>query len=58
MRTIWNITKSVTGKFAKVNSVQELNVDGQITKNRQYIADFLNSFFISVAENNINKSLE
>ena len=44
MRTIWNITKSVTGKFAKVNSVQELNVDGQITKHRQYIADFLNSF--------------
>ncbi|PNF20902.1 hypothetical protein B7P43_G11183 [Cryptotermes secundus] len=58
IRTIWNITKSVTGKFAKVNSVQELKVDGRITKNRQYIADFLNSFFISVAENNINKSLE
>jgi hypothetical protein len=57
-RTIWNITKSVAGKFPKVKLDQELKVDGQIIKNRQNIAEFLNGFFTSVVENNISKNLK
>jgi hypothetical protein len=40
-----------------VNPVQ-LKIKGQVISNRQAIADSLNSFFVSVTENNISKYIE
>jgi hypothetical protein len=45
--------KLVTGKLTKVDTIQELKVEGEVISNRQDIADSLNSLFLSVAENNI-----
>jgi hypothetical protein len=55
IRTLWNIIKSVTGKSTKLNPIQELKVKGEVISNRQAIADSLNSFFVSGAENSISK---
>jgi hypothetical protein len=48
---IWDITKSVTGKLAKVDSIQELKVNGEVISNSQNIADFLNKLFLSIVDN-------
>jgi hypothetical protein len=58
IKTVWDITKSVTGKFTKVDTIQELKVNGQVISNRQDVADSLNSFFLSVAKNNTNKNFK
>jgi hypothetical protein len=55
IRSVWNIIKSVTGKLTKVNPIKGLKVIGEVISTRQAIADSLNSFFVSVAENNISK---
>jgi hypothetical protein len=55
---MWDITRSVTGKLAKVDSIQELKVNGKVNSNSQNtcIADFLNTFFLSVVGNNIKNN--
>jgi hypothetical protein len=53
-----DITKLLTGKLTKVETIQELKVNGEAISNRHDIADFLNSFFLSAVENNINKNLK
>jgi hypothetical protein len=58
IRTIWDITKSVTGKLTKVDTIQELKVNGKVIRDRQDIADSVNSFFLSVVENNINNNFK
>jgi hypothetical protein len=58
IRTVWNIIKLVTGKLTKVNPIQELKIKGEVISNRQAIADSLNSFFVSVAENNLSKYIK
>jgi hypothetical protein len=58
IRTVWDITKSVTGKLTKVDTIQELKVNGKVISDRQDIADSLNSFFLSVVENNINNNFK
>jgi hypothetical protein len=58
IRTIWNITKLVTGKVTKVDTIQELKVKGEVISSRQDIADSLNSIFLSVAENNTSKNFK
>jgi hypothetical protein len=45
IRTVWDITKFLTGKLTKVDTIQELKVNGEVISNRQDIADSLNSFF-------------
>jgi hypothetical protein len=44
-RTVWDITKFLTGKLTKVDTIQELKFNGEVISNRQDIADSLNSFF-------------
>jgi hypothetical protein len=58
IRTIWNITKLVTGKLTKVDKIQELKVKGEVISYRQDIADSLNTLLLSVAENNISKNFK
>jgi hypothetical protein len=48
-RITWDIVRSVTGKLTNVNTVQELEVNGKVIRNRQNIADFLN-FFLSMVD--------
>jgi hypothetical protein len=56
IRTVWDITKSITEKLAKVDSIQELKVNGEVISNSQNIADFLNKFFLSIVDNNVNNN--
>jgi adenylyl- and sulfurtransferase ThiI len=58
IKTVWDITKSVTGKLTKVDTIQKLKVNGEVMSKRQDIADSVNSFFLSVAENNTNKNFK
>ena len=55
IRTMWDITKSVTGKSTKIDTIQELKVNGNVISSSQDIADSLNNFFLSVVENNTFK---
>jgi hypothetical protein len=41
-----------------VDAIPELTVHGEVISNRQDIADFLDSFFLFVAENNTNKNFK
>jgi hypothetical protein len=41
-----------------MDTIQELKVNGEVISNRQDIADSINSFFLSVAENNANKNFK
>jgi hypothetical protein len=47
-RTVWDITKFLTGKLPKVDTIQELKFNGEVISNRPDIADSLNCFFLSV----------
>jgi hypothetical protein len=53
IRTVWGITKSVTGKLTDVETIQEIKANGEVISNRQNIADFLNNLFLSVVDSNI-----
>jgi hypothetical protein len=55
-KTTWDSVRSVTGKLTSENTVQELEVNGKVIRNRQNIADFLNNFFLSVVDDNINNN--
>jgi hypothetical protein len=41
-----------------VDTIQELKVNVKVISDRQDIADSLNSFFLSVVENNINNNFK
>jgi hypothetical protein len=38
--------------LAKVDSIQELKVNGEVISNSQNVADFLNKLFLSIVDNN------
>jgi hypothetical protein len=52
VKTTWNITKSVTGRSVKIDTIQELNINGNTVSNSQDIADHLNKFFSLVTGDN------
>jgi hypothetical protein len=58
IRTVWVITKSVTGKLTNEETIQEIKVNGEVISNRQNIADFLNNFFSSVVDNINNNPMD
>ena len=37
IKTIWDITKSVTGRSTKIDTIQELNIKGNVISNSQGI---------------------
>lgn len=45
MKTIWNIVKSETGKKVDKGGVHLLNMNGNLTKNQQIIANPYNNYF-------------
>jgi hypothetical protein len=50
-RTTLDIVRSVTRKLTSVNTIQELEVNGKVIRNRQNITFFLNNFFLSLVDN-------
>jgi hypothetical protein len=50
------IIRSVTGNLTNDKTIQELEVNGKVIRNKQNPADFLNKFFLSVVDNNINSN--
>jgi hypothetical protein len=55
-RTTWDIVRPVTRKLTSDKTIQELEVNRKVIRKRQNIADFLNSFFLSVVDDNINNN--
>jgi hypothetical protein len=45
MKTTWNIIKSETGKKGSKGGAHLLNMNGNLTKNQQMIADPFNNYF-------------
>ena len=52
MKTIWDITKSLTRIKTKNKDVQQLNINGNINYNLQTIPDSFNKYFLSTTEKN------
>jgi hypothetical protein len=55
-RTTWDIVRSVTGKLINDKTIQELEVNRKVIRNRQNIAVFVNNFFLSMVDDNINNN--
>jgi hypothetical protein len=53
-KTVWDITKLVTGKLTPNDVCQELIINENVISNSQDIADSFNNHFLSIAENNSN----
>jgi len=45
MKTIWDITRTITGIKTKNEDIQQLNINGNINYNLQTIPDFLTTTF-------------
>jgi len=59
MKTVWDITRTLTGVKGKNEDVHQLNINGDINYNFQTIPDFLNNYFLSITGKNhsaINKN--
>ena len=54
MKNIWDITKSVTGKSTKNDTMYELNIIGNVNNSSHDTADSFSMYFLSVMENNFN----
>jgi hypothetical protein len=52
VKTTWNITKLVTGRSVKIDTIPDLNIKGNTVSNSQDIADHLNKFFSLVTGDN------
>jgi hypothetical protein len=52
MKTIWGITKTLTGIKTKNQDIHELNMNGNINYNSQTIPDFFNNYFLSITGKN------
>jgi hypothetical protein len=48
IKTVWDITKSLTGVKANNEDVHQLNINGNIYNNSQTISDFFNNYFLFV----------
>ena len=45
MKTVWDITRTLTGVKAKSEDIHQLNINGDINYNFQTIPDFLTTTF-------------
>ena len=52
MKTIWDITKSVTCKLTSNDVIRELKINGNMINNIQSIADSFNNQFLTIVDNN------
>jgi len=56
MKTTWNIIKSETGKKGSKGGAHLLNMNGNLTKNQQMIADPFNNYFLTIADTIIDNN--
>jgi hypothetical protein len=54
MKTVWDITKSLTGKKIKNEAIQQINIGNTIIHDSQVISNSFNNYFLSVVENHIH----
>jgi hypothetical protein len=52
MKTIWDITGTLTGIKTKNEDIHQLNINGNINYNLQTIPDFFNNYFLSITGKN------
>jgi hypothetical protein len=52
MKTIWDITRTLTGIKTKNEDIHQLNINGNINYNLQTMPDFLNNYFLSITGKN------
>jgi len=52
IKTIWDITRSLTGIKTKNEDVHQLNINGNINYNLQTISDSFNNYFLSITGKN------
>jgi hypothetical protein len=50
MKTTWNIIKSETGKTVSKGDAHLLNMNGNLTKNQQMIANPFNNYLLIIAD--------
>jgi signal recognition particle subunit SEC65 len=55
-KTTWNITKTITNNQKKSNSMLMMETEGKITTQHETIAEKLNTYYISVADNITNSN--
>jgi len=51
MKTIWDISKLLTGKKKNTKDIHQINVDGIVTSNGQIIANSFHNYFLSIIGN-------
>ena len=56
MKTIWDITRLLTGMRTKNDDVHQLNTHGNTNFDSQTMPDFLNNYFLSITVKNHNVS--
>jgi len=56
MKTIWNITRLLTGMMTKNDDVHQLNTHDNTNFDSQTMPDFLNNYFLSITWKNHNVS--
>jgi hypothetical protein len=56
IKTIWNITKLVTGNSTVNDDICQLKSSGNMINNTQGIADFFNSYFLTIVDNNLKNT--
>ena len=50
IKTTWNTTKSVTGKKTHKAGIESLNIEGKLTDNHHTITNFVNNYFLTIAD--------
>jgi hypothetical protein len=54
MKTVWDITKSLTGKKIKSEDIRRINVGNTAASDSHVISDSFNNYFLSIVENRIH----
>ena len=48
MKKAWSLINALLGKGGKSSNIAEINIDGNIHNDHQYIAEHLNDYFIDI----------
>jgi len=56
-KTAWSIIKSLTNKPANSSEEPMLNIEGQLIKNPQILAETFNNYFSNIVEESVNNDL-
>jgi hypothetical protein len=54
MKTVWDITKSLTGKKIRSEDIRRINIGNTTTSDSHVISDSFNHYFLSIVENRIH----